>query len=209
MEQFETPADKEEIAISSSNKFEEAQKAEEVEGKEETKENPVASFIKELPLLVIIAFVVAWLIKSFIIQPFYIPSGSMEPTFVVGDHVLVNKFVYRFTKPARGEVIVFRYPLDPSKDYIKRIVGFPGETVEIKNSHVYISGKKLNESYAATEMGTPDFGPIKVPANKLFVLGDNRNNSADSRAWGMLPGRNILGKAIFLYWPPDRIGLVK
>jgi len=176
---------------------------------EQPRENALSSFIKELPLLIIIAFAVAWIIKSFIVQPFFIPSGSMEPTFIRGDHVLVNKFIYRFTGPKRGDIIVFKYPLDPSKDYIKRIAAFEGETIEIKNNVVHINGKEHRETYSTSPAPISDYGPYKVEKGKIFVLGDNRNNSADSRSWGTLPVNNIIGKSFVVYWPPNRIVLVK
>lgn len=185
--------------------------SDEVEEKqtEQPRENALSSFIKELPLLIVIAFAVAWIIKSVIVQPFFIPSGSMEPTFIRGDHVLVNKFIYRFTKPRRGDIIVFRYPLDPNKDYIKRIAAFEGETIEIKNNVVLINGREYKETKSASTSLVSDYGPYKVEKGKIFVLGDNRNNSADSRSWGTLPVENIIGKSFVVYWPPNRIDLVR
>lgn len=218
MEQFEASQinDKKQIPISADgeavdNEQREKPHFEEEDylGQEETKENSFISFIKELPLLIIVAFVVAWAIKSFIIQPFFIPSGSMEPTFFDGDHVLVNKFVYRFSKPERGDVIVFKYPLDTSKDYIKRVIAVGGETVEVRSGDVFINGKEIYEPYLKSEVVGSDYGPIKIPANKFFVLGDNRDNSSDSRTWGLLPPKNILGRAVVLYWPLNRVGIVR
>lgn len=176
---------------------------------ENIKESAAISFIKELPVLVLVALVVAWLIKSFIVQPFFIPSGSMEPTFTRGDHVLVNKFLYRFVEPVEGDVIVFRYPVDPDKDYIKRIVALPGQQLEIKNGKIYVDNKVVKEDYLDNVITTADFGPVTVPNDKYFVMGDNRNNSEDSRVWGTVPEDNILGKAFMIYWPLTRVDLVK
>ena len=169
----------------------------------------IGSFLKELPLLVVIALIVAWVIKSFLIQPFYIPSASMEPTFMPGDHVLVNKFIYRYSEPERGDVLVFKFPLDQSKDYIKRVIASGGERVELRGGKVLVNGKPIKESYTRRSFDVTPYGPRKVDKGEFFVLGDNRGNSADSRVWGLLPKDNILGKAFFVYWPPDRIGLVR
>lgn len=218
MEQFEAAQadDKKQIPISADSEtvgneqIEKSQLDEETHSdQEETKDNSFVSFIKELPLLIIVAFLVAWAIKSFIIQPFFIPSGSMEPTFYDGDHVLVNKFIYRFSEPKRGDVIVFKYPLDKTKDYIKRIIAVGGETIEVRSGDVFINGKEIYEPYLKSNVVGSDFGPVKIPKNKYFVLGDNRDNSSDSRTWGLLPPKNILGKAIVLYWPLNRVGIVK
>lgn len=174
------------------------------------RQSGLISFFKELPMLVLIALVVAWVIKTLIVQPFFIPSASMEPTFIQGDHVLVNKFIYRFVEPRTGDVIVFKYPVDPTMDYIKRVVALEGQKVEIKNGVLYVGNKAIRESYLAENAKTTsDFGPVVVPKNRLFVMGDNRNNSSDSRVWGTLPEKNLIGKAFVIYWPPPRIDLVK
>lgn len=163
------------------------------------------SFLIELPVLVLIAFVIAWIIKTLIVQPFFIPSSSMEPTLSPGDHVLVNKFVYYFGDPHRGDIIVFKYPLDPSKDFIKRVIAVEGETVQVKDGRVYINGKPLKEKYVISKHDPSNFGPVKVAKGKIFVLGDNRVSSFDSRIFGFLPRKNVLGKAFFIYWPLKRI----
>lgn len=168
--------------------------------------------IAELALLVLIAFSLAWLIKSFVMQPFYIPSASMEPTLVPHDHVLVNKFIYRFQDPRRGDIMVFEYPLDPNKDYIKRLVGVPGDRIKVVGGVVYRNGEKLKEPYLANPGDSSDFpaggGQIVVPKNKYFMMGDNRGNSADSRMWGFLPKKNVVGKAFVIYFPFTRVGSV-
>jgi signal peptidase I len=193
------------------------------------------SFFKELPVLLLIAFVLALLIKSFLVQAFYIPSESMERTLRVGDRVLVNKVVYHLHPPRRGDIIVFedphpakesnRNPLqgfwhwltqglgvstDPEKDFIKRVVGLPGETLEIKRGEVYIDGQKLDERYLGSIEDFRDYGPVKVPPDNLFVMGDNRTNSNDSRfGLGFIPYRKVVGRAFVVIWPPGRIHWIR
>ncbi|MGM0441586.1 MAG: signal peptidase I [Elusimicrobiota bacterium] len=183
------------------------------------------------------AVVIALFVMSFIVQAFKIPSGSMRDTLQVGDHLFVNKFIYgirlpfnkekrilKFKEPERKEIVVFEYPPDPSKDYIKRCIGLPGETVQIKDKKVYINGKLLEEEYVTHKDPNtyrnagyvPDnlrirdnYGPKSIPEGKYFVLGDNRDFSSDSRYWGFLPEKYIKGEALFLYWPPSRMGFIR
>lgn len=162
----------------------------------------------------IFAALLSLLIITFVVQAFFIPSGSMEPTLQIGDRILVSKFAYRLGQVRRGEVIVFHYPLNPGKDFVKRTVGFGGETVELKDGVVLINGKPIKELYPTALAGndrscTSNYGPQKIPPSQLFVLGDNRCNSEDSRFFGFLPVENIVGKAILIYWPPQRVGLVR
>ncbi len=169
------------------------------------------------------AIVLALFIRTFVVQAFKIPSGSMLPTLQIGDHLLVNKFVYgvrlpligkrlfAFHQPERGDVIVFIYPQDRSKDFIKRVIGLPGERVEIINKKVYIDGKRIDDPHAYYQpvdsrfarRPRDDFGPYTVPEGHVFVLGDNRDHSHDSRFWGSVPINDILGKAFILYWSWD------
>jgi signal peptidase I len=189
----------------------------------------VLGFFKELPGLIIIAFALALLIKTFLIQAFFIPSESMVPTLRVGDRVLVNKLVYDFGEPQRGDVIVFENPslrepdrnvfevvwdwlveglgfsTDPTKDFIKRVVGLPGDTVEMKNGKVFVNGERIPEPYLSNP-GAQDYAPKQVEPDHVFVMGDNRPNSQDSRsALGQIPMDKIVGKAFVLLWPPSRI----
>lgn len=182
------------------------------------------STVREYTEAIVIALVLAFFIRTFVIQAFKIPSGSMLPTLLIGDHLLVNKFIYGikvpFTgtvlvpirSPARNDVIVFRYPMDPKLDYIKRVIAVGGDTVEGRDKVVYINGEPLEDQYgmhmdqAVLEraVSTRDnFGPIKVPEGKVFVMGDNRDNSYDSRFWGFVDHRAILGKALVIYWSWD------
>jgi signal peptidase I len=186
-------------------------------------------FLRELPGLIIIALVLALLIKTFLIQAFYIPSQSMEPTLQVGDRVLVNKLVFRFREPRRGEVIVFENPryddqdrnplaavwhwvteglgftADPNKDFIKRLVALPGDTIEVKGGQVFVNGQQIEEPYLNRPRDRSDYGPFTVPEGQVFVMGDNRANSQDSRspAVGPVPEDKIVGRAFIILWPPS------
>jgi signal peptidase I len=181
--------------------------------------------------LIVIVMVVL-LIRTFVAQAYNIPSGSMKPTLLVGDFILVNKLVYRFSEPQRGDIVVFKYPIDPNIDFIKRIVALPGEEVEVRNNQVFINGKPLSlievgreeengvrkviyeevlpegikhkvQFYEDFPFSKRDFGPVVVPPNHYFVMGDNRDNSEDSRYWGFLPRENIVGKAFVIYFSGD------
>lgn len=176
---------------------------------------------------IIIALILAMVIRFFVIESFKIPTGSMRPTLLEGDLIMVNKFIYGarvpFTdlrlpalrQPKRGDVIVFIYPVDRKKNFIKRLVAFGGETVEIKNGTIYINDQPLlepvfNQRYYYNR---GDFSreqeKIVVPEDCLFVLGDNSASSQDSRYWGFLPKKNLLGEALLIWWPPQRIRIIK
>lgn len=136
-----------------------------------------------------------------------IESVSMQPTLYAGNFVVVDKLSYKLNGPNRGDVIVFRFPPDPSQDpYIKRVIGLPGEQVRIDDGRVYINEVRISEPYL--KMNTQRSGEWTIPEGALFVMGDNRNNSSDSRVWGMLPMVNVIGKAIFVYWPPENWDLL-
>jgi signal peptidase I len=162
----------------------------------------------------IFAALLSLIIIVFVVQAFFIPSGSMEPTLLTGDRILVSKFAYRIWEIHRGDIIVFRYPLNPTKDFVKRVVGLSGERIEMKDGLVLINGRPLGEVYPTALPGgdracTSNYGPETVPAGAVFVLGDNRCNSEDSRFFGFVPIKNIVGRALAVYWPPDRLGLVR
>jgi len=156
----------------------------------------------------IFAAVISLLIITFVVQAFYIPSGSMEPTLMVDDRILVAKFLYRIEPIRSGDVIVFRYPLNPSRDFVKRVIGLPGARVQLKEGVVYLDDTRVSEKGYTLRPDFGNYGPITVPRNEYFVLGDNRNNSEDSRFFGYVPRANIIGKAIFIYWPVQRVGFV-
>ncbi len=164
----------------------------------------------------VIALVLALIIRAFVVQAFKIPSSSMIPTLVVGDRVLVNKFLYKFKEPQRGDILVFKYPDDPKKDFIKRLIAKGGDTVEIRSGNIYINGKKVEEPFTIRKIHYFNNSPyatvgkeVKVPEGSYYVLGDNSSSSKDSRYWGFVPRKNIVGKAFFLYWPLNRIRIVK
>jgi len=172
-------------------------------------------WIKETVETVVIALVIAFLVRTFIVQTFWIPSGSMEPTLQVGDRIMAYKLFYGIDKVKRGDIIIFKFPLDPKKDFVKRAIGLPGDVVEIRDKKVYINGKKLIEPYVIHSdrwnVGFPrdEYGPVKVPPDSLFVLGDNRDSSEDSRYWGYVPKENIIGEVFLIYWPPWRVKIIK
>jgi len=173
------------------------------------------SWIREIVETIVIALVLAFLIRTFVVQTFWIPSGSMEPTLLVGDRIMAYKLFYGIDDVKRGDIIIFKFPLDPHKDFVKRVIGLPGDTVEIRDKKVYINGKRLIEPYAVHldrwNMGFPrdEYGPVKVPPGSLFVLGDNRDSSEDSRYWGYVPQKNIIGEVFLIYWPPWRVKIIR
>ena len=164
------------------------------------------SSTRELVESIIIALVLALIIRTFVVQAFKIPSGSMLNTLLIGDQILVNKFIYKFKEPQRGDIIVFKFPGDERKDFVKRLIGLSGEKIEVVNNQVYINDRPLKEPYTIFQ-GPPgareNYGPRIIPKGYLFVMGDNRNNSSDSREWGFLDKRKLRGKAFMIYWSWD------
>ena len=196
------------------------------------------STFREYSEALAIAVLLALFIRTFVVQAFKIPSGSMKPTLIIGDHLLVNKFTYgikiplidrfiiQFDNPKRGDIVVFKYPKDESKDFIKRVIGIEGDVVEIKSDILYINGEKIDTEYVSKYIDEDisgadryeeafgeskhyildqyvnyeDFGPVTVPENSIFVMGDNRDNSQDSRYWGFVSLNKIKGKALIIYW---------
>ena len=151
------------------------------------------------------AIVFALVIRSFAVASFYIPSGSMEPTLVEHDRLIADRFSYTFhvREPELGDVIIFRFPEDPKVDYIKRVIGVPGDKITIHDGEVFVNGKPLDEKYTA-EPPYYNMDEITVPDGEYFVLGDNRNCSRDSHIWGFVPAKNLVGEALFIYWPVQR-----
>jgi len=135
-----------------------------------------------------------------------VDGDSMLPTMVSGEYVVINRLSYRFGSPQPGDIIVFHFPRDPKEEYIKRVIGLPGDIVEVMNGAVYINGQPLAENYLSVKMNYT--GKWEVPAGQLFVLGDNRNNSSDSHDWGTVPMDYVVGKAVLVYWPPPSWGLI-
>ena len=180
------------------------------------KKETVVRETKEWAQSIIIALILTLIIRAYVVQAFKIPSGSMRPTLIEGDKLFVNKFIYRFRSPERGDIVVFKYPEDPKKDFIKRLVAFEGESVEIKDGKILIGGKTLSKPdvftrfyyYNHEKYGGPN-EKIVVPKDAYYVLGDNSANSTDSRFWGFVPKKNMVGKAFVRWWPPKRIGPLK
>ena len=183
------------------------------------------STVREYTEAILIALLLALFIRTFVVQAFKIPSGSMLNTLLIGDHILVNKFIYGIKnpfngntwiplkKPARGDIVVFKYPINPAQDYIKRVVGVEGDQIEIKNKKVYVNGEPQEESYAIFldnkilppgQQNRDNMAPITVPAHSLFVMGDNRDNSYDSRFWNFVELKAVKGKAFIFYWSWDK-----
>lgn len=162
--------------------------------------------------LIIIAALL--IIRTFFIGNFKIPTSSMYPTLQIGDRLLANMLIYKIRKPVRGEVVIFKYPLDPKRDFVKRLIGLPGERVLIKDGRIYINGKVVKNPlincryyYEMGEYGVKK--EVEVPPHSYYVLGDNSFNSKDSRYWGFVPEKYLLGKALFIYWPPWRMGIIR
>jgi signal peptidase I len=167
---------------------------------------PLWSFLREALETVLLTILIFVGIRA-VVQNFRIEGFSMEPTLHAGQFLIVNKLIYNLQSPQRGDVIVFEYPRAPDRDFIKRVIGLPGEKVEVKGGRVFINGKPIDEFYLAAPPGY-SMGPITVPEDEYFVLGDNRNNSSDSHSWGTLPKKNIIGKAWISYWPPQYWGFI-
>ena len=196
-----------------------------------TRDNEVGraarSFWKELPVLILIALVLAVGIKTFVVQAFYIPSGSMLETLQIDDRVLVSKLSYAWGEPERGDVVVFDDPRGgvgetesipsrlwrnlaesvgirtPQSEFIKRVIAVGGDTVEARDGLVYVNGEVLDEPYVPTYATTIDFGPRQVAEGELFVMGDNRDDSVDSRSFGTIPVEDVVGRAFIVMWPPS------
>lgn len=171
----------------------------------ETDDGKGGFMLREILESVVIAVVLAILIKLFLFQNFAIPSGSMEPTLYSGDYIGVNKIIYKLSEPKRGDVIVFKYPIDPKREFVKRLIGLPGETIQIRDNRVFIDNKIIEQPFLPVGLNYPNYGPFKIPSGKYFMMGDNRPHSNDSRSWGTVPQNNIIGKAIFIYWPVKRM----
>lgn len=172
--------------------------------------------VREWIEALLIAAIIALVIRTFVASPFKIPTSSMRPTLMEGDRIFVNKFIYRFRAPERGEVIVFKFPQNPKKAYIKRLAASGGEVAEIIDGSLMIDGEPVTSPDTLSQRyyyNRGNFGqggqPISVPEGSFYVLGDNSRNSRDSRYWGFVPEKNLIGKASFIWWPPRRFELIK
>jgi signal peptidase I len=168
----------------------------------------VASWIRDLFISVILAV----LVILFLYQPVKVEGTSMMPALVDQERIFINKFVYRFGigNIERGDMVVFWFPMDPTKSYIKRVIGVPGDTIEVDDGTVVVNGQRLEETYVTEEFrDRQSMSAFKVQPDEYFVLGDHRSSSNDSRSWGTVPRRYIYGKAVFVYWPLEKMGLLK
>jgi signal peptidase I len=196
-----------------------------------TEKQSLGQFFKELPVLIVVALAIAILVKTYVVQAFFIPSGSMEDTLLINDRVIVSKFLYRFTEPRYPNIVVFVSPLShqipepdqgpiaefmeklmeglglqtSEQDFIKRVIAIEGQTVEVKDGGVHVDGIRLSEPYVKNGSFMPAYGPTKVEKDQIFVMGDNRSSSEDSRVFGTIPRSSIVGKAVVLIWPLDRV----
>lgn len=183
------------------------------------------SKLREYAEAILLAVVIAFFVRTFVIQAYKIPSGSMKPTLQIGDHILVSKFNYGVRlplirsmlipvgKPKRGDIVVFIYPEDPSKDFIKRLIGLPGDIIEIRNKNILLNGLPWSDGHGVyvdnliipgSVQPRDNVGPVTVPEDSIFVMGDNRDESYDSRFWGFVPMKDVLGKALIIYWSWDQ-----
>lgn len=163
------------------------------------------SVIEFVVILAVSFGLVFGVVRPYIVEAFYIPSESMVPTLLVNDRVLVNKFIYRFTEPQRGDILVFKSVEGPDQDLIKRVMGVPGDEIRVQSGRVFINGEPQDEPYVNKRMpDTSFFGPETVPEGYVFMMGDNRANSQDSRFFGPVPYENVQGEAFLLFWPLDR-----
>jgi len=183
------------------------------------------SRLRENVEAIIVAIILALFIRTFIVQAFKIPSGSMKDTLLIGDHILVNKFIYGvkipfmektiipFKNPEHDDIVVFKFPLDPKKDFIKRVVGVEGDVVECHDKKVYVNGKLQNHDFVRHKDSNiipgilskrDNFGPVTIPSDSIFVMGDNRDNSHDGRFWGFVNLKAVKGKAFIIYWSWDK-----
>ena len=179
-----------------------------IEDKKPKRELNAAIIIKTWLQTAVVTVVLFLFLVTFVVQGFAVSGSCMEPNLKTGERLLGNKLIYRFSSPTRGDVVVFKYPVDPSKMYIKRIIGMPGETIEIRNGHVSIDGEQLREPYLV-HASHGSYGPEKIKSDCYFVMGDFRDQSNDSRIWGELPIKDVEAKAWVRFWPPKRIDLLR
>jgi len=182
----------------------------ETSGRERRAARKKGGGIVEYLVILLVSFALVFgFVRPFVMEAFWIPSGSMIPTLQINDRVLVNKFIYRFTEPERGDIVVFQSVESADQDLIKRVVGLPGDEIAVRGGKLFVNGEPQKEPYTNEKL--PDvsyFARTTVPKNHVFVMGDNRGNSQDSRVFGPLPKENIEGEAFLRFWPPGRIGLL-
>jgi signal peptidase I len=173
------------------------------------KKSPVRHFFVDWIETICVAFLLALIIREYILQSSVVPTGSMIPTLKIGDRLLVNKFVYRFKVPERGDIVVFKSPHNDDKDYVKRCIGLPGERVSVKKGIVYVNGEQQVIVGVDIKRDYDYFDEVVVPEKSYFVMGDNRANSSDSRIWGFVPQQDLLGKAFFTFLPLSQMRVLR
>jgi signal peptidase I len=187
---------------------------------------PKRGHLRENIEAILVAILIALFIRTFVVQAFKIPSGSMKQTLQIGDHILVNKFIFgvkipywnktiiSLKSPQRGDIIVFKYPVDPQKDFIKRVIGVGGDVIESRDKQLFVNHERVNHDFgvhtdphilSGGNKPRDNFGPLTVPENSLFVMGDNRDESFDSRYWGFVDLKAVSGKAFIIYWSWDKL----
>lgn len=171
--------------------------------------NKLHFFLIDTIEAILVALIMALIIRSYVIQVSMVPTGSMIPTMQVGDRLFVSKFTYRFKEPVRGEIVVFKSPYDEKKDYVKRCIGLPGETIEVKRGVIFVDGNQLVFPGVNVQRDYSFYGPTEIPEGHYFMMGDNRGNSLDSRVWGFVPEKDLVGKALFTFWPIPRMQVLR
>ena len=182
----------------------------ETSGREPRSARKKGGGVVEYLVILLVSFALVFgFVRPFVMEAFWIPSGSMIPTLQINDRVLVNKFIYRFTEPERGDIVVFESVDNRDEDLIKRVVGLPGDEIAVRGGKLFVNGEPQKEPYTNQKLpDTTSFAQTTVPEGHVFVMGDNRGNSQDSRVFGPLPRENIEGEAFLRFWPPGRIGLL-
>lgn len=178
----------------------------EIEQPEEAPERrSFASIALEFVIIFVIAYIIAYVLQNFIFGNFQIQQHSMEPTLYENERVLINRALYYFKDPERGDIVILLDPIGRQSDFVKRVVALPGDKIEVKGGRAYLNDKLLSESYLAKDGSQDNIGPIKIPQDQYFVMGDNRARSSDSRRFGPIPRKNILGKVFIVWWPLNRV----
>lgn len=170
--------------------------------------NFAAFFIVDTVEAIVTALIIALILRAYVVQTSLVFSGSMIPTMMIGDRLVVNKVVFHYRTPNRGEIVLFKSPYKDGKEFVKRLVGLPGETIEVKRGVIYINGRETDFPGVNIQADYDYFGPVTIPADSYFMMGDNRGNSADSRTWGFAPRKDLIGKALFVFWPVNRVQML-
>lgn len=188
-----------------SEEFNEVDRPEEEQPEEAPQRRSFASIALEFVIIFVIAYIIAYVLQNFIFGNFQIQQHSMEPTLYENERVLINRAVYYFKEPERGDIVILLDPIGKKSDFVKRVIALPGEKIEIRGGKTYVDGKPLKESYVSKDGSQDNLGPTKIPPEQYFVMGDNRPRSSDSRRFGPIPRKNILGKIFIVWWPLNQV----